>query len=69
MQDLFEPIELLEFELDAVAGGNPNNFTSVVLTAAGIGAVISSTITQAFALDSHAAATVAAAFNQSISVS
>jgi hypothetical protein len=69
MQDLCEPTELLEFELDAVAGGNPNNFTSVVITAAGIGAVITSTITQAFALDSHALATVAVVLDQHISVS
>jgi hypothetical protein len=69
MQDLFEPIELLEFELDAVAGGNPNNFTSVVITAAGVGAVVSSTIAQAFALDSHAAAALSVTLDQHISVS
>ena len=62
MQDLCEPIELLEFELDAVAGGNPNNFT---LTISAISSTVSTAISQAF--DNHATSDIAIAVDQSIS--
>jgi hypothetical protein len=61
-----EPIELLEFELDAVAGGNPNNFT---LTISAISSTVTTAITQAFSADSHAAAAIDVALDQSLNIS
>jgi hypothetical protein len=62
MQDFCEPFELLEFELDEVAGGNPNNFT---LSISAIMSSVTTTVSQAF--DNHATSSIAIAVDQSIS--
>jgi hypothetical protein len=65
MQDLYEPIELLEFELDAVAGGNPNSANTVTVSISAIASTVASTVSFAF---SNAPATAASIdINNSIS--
>jgi hypothetical protein len=56
MQDLYEPIELLEFELDAVAGGNPNSGNTIDVSISAITSTVTSAISFAF---SNAPATAA----------
>jgi hypothetical protein len=65
MQDLCEPIELLEFELDAVAGGNPFSIPATVSVSA-----ISSTVSVALstAFSNSPAAALTAAIDQSVTI-
>jgi hypothetical protein len=66
---MYELIELTECELEAVAGGNPNQVGTVVLTAAGIASTVNSAINQAFASDNHSAAAIDSAIDQHVSIS
>jgi hypothetical protein len=61
-QVLCEPVELTEFELDAVAGGNPFSGFTISLSPIGV-------LTQAFSIVSTPDTTVNTLVNNSITVS